>query len=355
LSPALEQSRITAATLEAMNEAIAQSRHLPQRYLALKARLMGLPRLGFQDLEAPLPLEESTRIPWDEACQRIIDAFAEHHPEMGDFARLALEEKWVDAAPGSGRSPGGFCTSSHLLGQSRIFMTYQGTMGDVQTLAHELGHAYHNYVMRDMRSWARTYPMTLAESASTYAEAVLSQAMLADPASSPAQRAVLLNSSLERAVAFLLNIPMRFDFEVAFYQARQRGPVSVADTKEMMLQAQRDNYGDTLDHAQMDPWFWASKMHFYMSYTSFYNYPYAFGYLFSMAVLMRAQQEGPAFFPRYKALLRDTGLSHAEEVARRHLGVSLEDPAFWLTPMAMIEEDLAQLEALAPTLFPDRC
>lgn len=351
LTPALQQSRVSRATLEAMREAIAQSQELPRRYLRRKAQLMGVPRLGFQDLEAPLPLEESQTVPWDEGCQRIIDAFSRHNPELGDFARMALESKWVDAAPGAGRSPGGFCTSSFLLGQSRIFMTYRGTLGDVQTLAHELGHAFHNYVMRDMRPWARLYPMTLAESASTYAEAVLAYAMLDDPGSSDAARAVLLNGSLERSEAFLLNIPMRFDFEVAFYEERSKGPVSIERTKELMLQAQRANYGDVLDSEQMDPWFWASKGHFFMTYTNFYNYPYTFGYLFSMAVLMRAQQEGPSFFQKYKALLRDTGLSHTEEVARRHLGVSLEDPAFWLGPMELIKRDLEQFEALVPGLL----
>lgn len=351
LTPPLFQARISRRTLEAMQEAIKRSQELPRRYLRQKAALLGLERLGFQDLSSPLPLPDHGAVSWEEAWARIERAFDAHDPELGAFARRARQDRWVDARPGAGRSPGGFCTSSASLEQSRIFMTYRGTLGDIQTLAHELGHAFHNHAMNGMRAWSRGYPMTLAETASTYAEAVLTDALLHDPASDDAARALILDTRLENAASFLLNIPMRFDFEVAFYEERARGPVSVERCKALMRQAQRDNYGDVLDPEQLDPWFWASKLHFYITEVSFYNYPYSFGYLFSLAVLTRVKQGGEGAFGRYKALLRDTGRASAEEVAARHLGADLGDPEFWLEPMQIIADDLARFEALAPEVL----
>ena len=151
--------------------------------------------------------------------------------------------------------------------------------------------------------------------------------------------------------AFLLNIPMRFLFEKRFYTERARGEVSVSRLKELMLEAQRETYGDTLAEDEMDPYFWASKLHFYITEVSFYNFPYSFGYLFSLGVYARARQEGPGFFQKYEELLRLTGSDTAENVARRALGVELETPDFWLDSIALVEEDLARFSELVPRVI----
>ena len=350
LDPALFDSAITRKTLDAMLQAIQAQRHVPRRYLALKAELLDQEKLGFQDLSAPLPIGEETPINWSTAVSRVEDAFRGYHDDLADFAKMSFEARWIESEVREGKAPGGFCSGSPLINESRIFMTYNKTAGDVQTLAHELGHAYHSWVMRDMRTMAQDYPMTLAETASTFAETVYTDAVLADPATSKLDQARLLDTRLDGASAFMLNIPMRYQFEKKFYEERAEGEVSVSRLKELLLEAQRDCYGDVLAEDQMDAYFWASKLHFYITGVSFYNFPYSFGYLFSLGVYARAQQEGPAFHQKYVDLLRLTGQDTAENVARRALGVDLEEPQFWLDSIALVAEDLQRFEALLPAI-----
>ncbi len=348
LEPALFDAGIERATLDAMLGAVRARQDIPRRYLRSKAARLGLSRLGFQDLMAPLPRPDAARVPWPDGCRRVRDAFGAAYPALRELAERAFADRWVDWSPRDGKRPGGFCTSSPLLGQSRVFMTYHGALGDVQTLAHELGHAFHNWVMRDLRPWARSYPMTLAETASTFAEEVVLDATIAAPDLAAADRAAIIDARLQDAAVFLLNIPMRFDFEHDVYQHRADGELSVSRLGELMLDAQRKNYGDALDPAQLDPWFWASKLHFYITEVSFYNFPYTFGYLFSRGIVARFRAEGPSFLPRYEALLRATGSATAEDVASSTLGIDLRGRAFWDGAIDLIEADLARFEALPP-------
>lgn len=343
LDVALFDSGITRKTLDAMFTAVRERRELPQSYLRRKASLLGVERLGFHDLSAPLPLPDPRPLDWTRAADTVLRSFATFDPALGDFARQAFERRWIDAEVRPGKRPGGFCSSSMVIRESRIFMTYNDTLGDLRTLAHELGHAWHNQVMRDLRPWARRYPMTLAETASTFAESVLTEALLENPATPLQDKAVLLDGLLEHAATYLLNIPMRFLFEHALYEERSRGELTVSRLKEMMLEAQRECYGDVL--ATWDEYFWASKLHFYITGVSFYNFPYTFGYLFSLGVYARARQEGPDFLVR---LLRETGRDTAEGVARRTMGVDLESPDFWHASIDVVERDLARFEEVVP-------
>lgn len=340
LTPALFDSAVSQKTLETMFGVARSRAGIPRRFLREKARRAGRERLGFQDLEAPAPGEPPTRVAWDEARNRILASFARFYPELAEFAEMAFARKWIDWEPRPGKRPGGFCSSSALIGESRVFMTYDGALGDVSTLAHELGHAWHSWVMRDMRAWARVYPMTLAETASTFAEQIVIDAVLGDDASSDADKRAVLDGRLQDAAAFLLNIPMRFEFESTLYEERANGELGAGRLCELMLEAQRSWYGDALADDELDPWFWASKLHFYITGLSFYNFPYTFGYLFSLGIFARAKREGPNFLPTYEALLRSTGSAPAEEVAREHLGVDLEGPDFWNESVDLIEADL---------------
>lgn len=351
LEPALFDSAVSMKTLDAMMGAIAARYEVPRSYLRLKAKLLGKARLGFQDLSAPLPLKSQEKLTWEQARERIESVYGERYPALGDFCKHAFERRWIDYDPRPGKRPGGFCTSSEELRESRIFMTFNQTTGDVQTLAHELGHAFHSWVMRDLRPWQAQYPMTLAETASTFAETLLTDAIIEAPETSEALRALMLDTRLEAAAAFMLNIPMRFHFERRFYEERGAGEVSVSRLKELLLEAQRDAYGDTLDPEELDPLFWASKLHFYITDVSFYNFPYSFGFLFSLGVYARARKEGPEFFRKYEELLRLTGSDTAENVARRALGVDLESQEFWLDSIALVEEDLKRFEELVPKVL----
>ena len=219
------------------------------------------------------------------------------------------------------------------------------------TLTHEFGHAWHSHVMHQERPLNTLYPMTLAETASTFAENLLLDALLRAPATTPEQRLKLLDSRLEAAAAFLLNIPSRFLFEKRFYEERAEGEVSVDRLKELMVEAQKEAYGDSLDPEQLDPYFWASKLHFYITEVSFYNFPYSFGYLFSLGVYAQSQKRGEAFLPTYERLLQATGRRTAEECARENLQVELNQPQFWLDSLALVEEDMRQFEELAREVY----
>jgi oligoendopeptidase F len=347
LEPALFDAGLSRAALDALLEAVGARRELARRYLRRKAALLGRPRLGFQDLEAPLPVAPAPRVSFEEARERILLAFGALYPRFAAFAADAFARRWIDWSPRPGKRPGGFCSSSPWIEESRIFMTFGGSAGDVSTLAHELGHAWHGRLLRGLRPWARRYPMTLAETASTFAEQLLSDAALADASAAPAARLELLDRRLRDAAAFLLNLPMRFEFEQRLYEERAAGELAPALLCERMLEAQRAWYGDALAPDELDPWFWASKLHFYIAGISFYNFPYTFGYLFSVGLAARARAEGPAFLPRVEALLRDAGREAVVPLARRCLGADLETPAFWHACIDAVEAELARFEAEA--------
>ncbi len=350
LDPALFGAAIERKTLNTMMEVVTTAQPLVRRYLWNKARLLGKERLGFQDLKAPVGKGDGEGRSWGEGVALLFEAFEAFHPELADFARHAVEHRWIDYEPRLGKRPGAFCSSSSLINQSRIFLSYHGKPGDLLTLSHELGHGFHNWVMRDLRPWARGYPMTLAETASTFCEQVVTDLLL-ERAASVGERLGVLDERLQDAATFLLNIPMRFWFESALYDERRDGEVGVHRLQEMMLDAQRRAYGDALDPDELDPWFWASKLHFYISSVSFYNFPYTFGYLFSFGLFARALKEGRGFLPRYKALLRETGGATAEEVAARNLGVDLRAPAFWEECIGLIQADCAAFEDLVNSVL----
>ena len=206
-------------------------------------------------------------------------------------------------------------------------MTFGRTFGGVSTLAHELGHAYHAWLLRERPYFATGYPMALAETASTFCETLIMDAAL-DAAEGEEELALLGNIG-DEAVAMLMNLRARFLFEVAFFERRERGPLTADELSELMVEAQREAYCDGLAADGYHPLFWASKLHFYLTGMPFYNFPYVFGYLFSNGLSARARAEGPGFAAAYARLLRDTGSMTCEELAHRHLGEDLTRPAFW--------------------------
>jgi oligoendopeptidase F len=348
LDTPLFDGAMSRASLDAMMEAIQTHIELPRRALRMAAKLQGTSALHFFDLEAPqVAAPDQKALTWDDACATVDRAFTAAYPALGDYFRKILADRWIEAAPRSGKRPGAFCTGSRLNREERIYMTYHGTVHDMVTLAHETGHAWHSSVLRPARTLASDYPMTLAETASNFAEMILLSGLMRDPALTPEMKAYLLDQEMLRAHAYLINIPMRFEFEKAFYTERTAGEVSVTRLGELMSAAQHKLYGNTLLPDGTDPMFWASKMHFFITGVSFYNFPYVFGYLLSQALFARFQEEGAAFLPRYEAFLAMTGSANCEEVARQTLGADLTDPAFWSTALRAMEPTLAQYEGLA--------
>jgi oligoendopeptidase F len=236
--------------------------------------------------------------------------------------------------------------------ESRVFMTYNESLGDVLTLAHEAGHAFHGYLVRDTRPYARIYPMTLAETASTFGEQVLMNGIIDDPGASDHQKALVLDVEVGHGAIYLLDIPVRFEFEKAFYEERNGGELTVNRFKALMIETQRRIIGDVLEPGGEDPYFWASKLHFYIAGITFYNFPYTFGYLLSRALYGMFRTEGADFLPKYEAFLRLAGSDTAENVVKKTLGRNLEDAQFWSEAIQSLEQPVKRLEELLPKIFP---
>jgi oligoendopeptidase F len=352
LDIALFQASISRKTLDAMFTALFNNVELPRRILRLKAKQMDQGSVAWFDLGAPLDLPNQDKFSWDKAKSAVRESFLRAYPALGDFfQQQVIGKNWVDWEPRAGKRPGGFCTSSMLSKESRIFVTYNDSLGDLLTLAHESGHAFHGYVMRNVRPYARGYPMTLAETASTFGEQVLLNGLLDDAAVSDAQKVMMLDMEVGHGAIYLLDIPVRYEFEKAFYEERKSGELSVSRLKELMVETQRRVLGDVLEPGGEDPYFWASKLHFYITGITFYNFPYTFGFLLSRGLYAMFKKEGTNFLRKYEEFLRLTGSDTAENVVQRTLGRDLGDQEFWSEAIRSLEKPLNRLEALLPKVL----
>jgi oligoendopeptidase F len=216
-------------------------------------------------------------------------------------------------------------------------MTYSGTPSNISTLAHELGHGFHTYAMRNLHLLNRNYAMNVAETASTFAEMIVSDAAVKN-ASSKDEKLALLDDKIQRSVALLMNIHARYLFETSFYEERKAGFVSAARLNELMEKAQEEAYLGALD--SYHPSFWASKLHFFITGVPFYNFPYTFGFLFSLGIYAQALKEGSGFEEKYIALLKDTASMTVEELAMKHLGADLTKAEFWNDALKLCTDDI---------------
>ena len=347
LDAPLIYNRMQRKTLETMWSVIAERKSVLLKYFEAKARLIGVDKLSWFDQQAPLPqAAQSSELTYDRACETIIDTFTGFSGDFGEFARMALKEGWIEAENRTGKRQGGFCTGYPLQKQSRIFMTYTNSPDSMSTLAHELGHAYHSWVLRDQPLLLQDYPMNLAETASTFAEAVLGQQRL-EMAESNAERLVIYDNLLSDSVAFLMNIHARFIFEDRFHQERVRGEVSRSRLSDLMLEAQKEAYLDGLADDGWNSNFWISKLHFYISELPFYNFPYTFGYLLSLGVYAVSKDFGDEFPDRYRRLLLATGCEMAETAVQSTLGHDLAERSFWDRSLDVVEQRVGEFLTLA--------
>ncbi|PLS15585.1 oligoendopeptidase [Bacillus sp. M6-12] len=327
LKEPLEINRMKKETLDSMWGAIAESKEPLIKFLNRKAELLGVEKLSWYDLDAPILESGSSNImPYQQGAEFIVKQFSRFGSQLSQFAQKAFEDKWIEAEDRPNKRPGGFCTSFPESGQSRIFMTYSGTPSNVSTLAHELGHAFHSFALKDTHQLNRAYAMNVAETASTFAEMIVADAAVKE-AGTEAEKLALLEDKIQRTVALLMNIHARFLFETRFYEERKKGVVSASRLNDLMEKAQQEAYGDAL--AEYHPHFWASKLHFYITGVPFYNFPYTFGFLFSLGIYAQALEEGEGFEKKYMALLQDTGSMTVENLAKKHLNVDLTTKGFW--------------------------
>ena len=335
LKEPLDENRMEKKTLTAMWKAITSIRTSLKKYLACKSALLGIEKISWYDLEAPLSTP-SKELSYQDAAETILKQFESFSPKMAAFAKKALENHWIDAENRLGKRPGGFCTALPLAKESRIFMTFSKTMTNLFTLAHELGHAFHNEIVFPLTEMAQDVKMGVAETASTMAEMIVTQAAIKEE-SDPHQRLFLLDDHLSRAVSYLMNIQARFLFETRFYEKRSQGFVSHEELSEIMEKAQKEAYGDSLETYY--PLFWAAKMHFFFTDVPFYNFPYTFGYLFSLGIYHYALENGD-FESSYLSLLEDTGRMNVEDLAKTHLQTDLSQLQFWDEGLSIIKKDI---------------
>ncbi|MEO0983959.1 MAG: M3 family oligoendopeptidase [Cyanobacteria bacterium J06639_14] len=345
LNKSCHQSRIDRTTLDALMATTYQRRSIGQRALNAMGQILKIQPMAPWDLFAPAPTtSEAPIFSFETAIELVADAFRQLTPAMGDFAMMMAEKGWIDAKPTPNRSTGAYCTRFAEPREPRIFMTFEGSMNNVLTLAHELGHAWHNWVMRDLPRDKTAYSMTLAETASIFGETLVRDALFAQ-AKTPEQKLKIAWEDGAAATVFLLNIPSRFTFEQKLVEARKQGFV-IADTlKIMMRDSWQHWYEDSL--ASYDEMFWASKLHFSIAELSFYNYPYLFGYLFSLGIYAQKDHYGEAFNELYTRLLRDTGSMTAEALVQRHLQQDIRQPEFWQASLDIVDRAVSRLEALA--------
>jgi oligoendopeptidase F len=228
-------------------------------------------------------------------------------------------------------------------GESRILANFDGSFDGLFTLAHELGHGYHGWVLKDLPYIQQDYPMTLAETASIFCETIVFNRALESSTSD--DRLAVLELFLQSATQVIVDILSRYKFEAAVFERREKGDLSPEELCELMLEAQRETYGDGLDAKLMHPYMWAVKSHYYSADLSFYNFPYAFGQLFGLGLYATYATDVHEFPARYKELLQSTGQKTANEVTKS-AGFDIEDSAFWQSGIDVIAERANEFAAL---------
>ena len=344
LDTALDAAKIDRQTLDAMLTAMRESLPAFRRYFRAKARHLGHEGgLPFYDLFAPIGAAGKTYT-LEEARQLLVQVFGQFSEKMSRFIDRAFEEHWIDAFPYEGKQGGAFCAGVHPLGISYVLANFEGSLDSVSTLAHELGHAYHGDCVKHLSILNADYPMTLAETASIFNETML-VAKLQEGAN-PQERLMLLDQQIGNAAQVVVDILSRFLFESEVIERRKDHTMLPDELKEIMLDAQKQTYGDGLDENVLHPYMWACKTHYYSASLHFYNFPYAFGLLFGLGVYERYLEKGEAFLPEYDALLAATGLGDVKDVAAR-VGIDVTDVNFWRKSLSVVEKMIDEMEKLA--------
>lgn len=341
LDAALWDNTIDRQTLDAMMTAARESFPDFRRYLRAKAKALGLEKLAWYDLLAPIGEGDGTW-EWDDATVFIAEQFGSYSPRLQQFAERAFNEQWIDAEPRAGKRDGAYCIS--LRGdESRVFSNFKPSFDGVRTLAHELGHAYHNFNLAQRTQLQRQTPMALAETASIFCETIIRQAAMCK--ANEAEQFAMIEATLKAACGLVVDISSRFLFEQQVFECRKERELSVDELNELMLQGQRDTYGDGLDETTLHPYMWAVKPHYYSPGRSFYNYPYMFGLLFGLGLYARYEQDPEAFKAGYDDLLSSTGLDDAATLAQR-FGIDIRTPEFWRSSLDVLRADIDRFEQL---------
>ncbi len=336
LDRTLERSRMQRATLEAMLSAMDE--YLPKfwQYLKAKGKALGHENgLPWYDLFAPMGAA-STKYTAEDAKTILVDLFSTFDSELAHMVARAFDEEWIDFYPRDGKSGGAFCAGVESLKQSRILTNFDGQFGDIVTLAHELGHAFHNQCIQDHQPLNHSYSMPVAETASTFNECVVMAAAIKN-AKSDDEKMALIESQLQDATQIICDIYSRFRFEKKVFENRESMFMNADTLCQFMTEAQEQSYGDGLDPSCRHPFMWVCKSHYYGP--TFYNFPYAFGGLFARGLYAQYEKEGASFVPKYKKLLYTTTIASVEDTAKV-ADIDLTDKDFWRSALKTIADQI---------------
>ena len=343
LEMTLNQSRMQKATLDAMLSAMRE--YLPkfQAYLKHKAKLLGHKNgLPWYDISAAMGNADAKTYTVEEAHHYLVEHFSSFAPDLAEMVDTAFKEEWIDFYPRAGKVGGAFCSNLPFLKQSRILTNFCGMFGNVVTLAHELGHAYHGLQIQDHRPLNTGYTMPVAETASNFNELIIVNDAIAK--SEGEERIQLIESQIQDCTQIIVDIYSRFLFEDEVIRRRNDTFLFAKDLEEIMLNAQKEAFGDALDPEYMHPWMWCCKSHYYRAGLSYYNFPYAFGGLFSRGLYAKYLEEGEVFLPKYRALLKATTVDTVEHVAGI-AGIDLTEPEFWRKSLQIIADRIDEFIA----------
>ena len=331
----LDFARIDRATLDAMLGAMKDSFPMFRKYFKHKAKLIGKEKLAWWDIMAPMGKTDKV-YSFDEARDFIVENFNKFSPELGAFAKRAFDNNWIDAEQRDGKRGGAFCMGVSAVKESRILANFDGSFDQVSTLAHELGHAFHNECayQANKTELQQNTPMTLAETASIMCETIITEAVLKN-VTDPQEELAIIEAQMNNATGVIVDIYSRYLFEKEVFERREKSELSADDLNDIMERAQKATYGDGLDEKFLQKFMWTWKPHYYSSGFSFYNYPYAFGLLFATGLYAIYQKRGVDFVPAYKALLAATGENRAAELADT-FGINIRTKKFWADSLAII-------------------
>ena len=348
LEQTLINSRMDEESLNVMLEAMKESMPKFREYLKRKAEILGHKNgLPFYDMYAPI-VESDMEFDYEKGKKFVVDKFRTFSDNLANFAQKAMNNNWIDVMPKEGKVGGAFCAGIHYLGESRILLNYGNSFSDVVTMAHELGHGFHGECLKDESVLNTEYPMPIAETASTFCETIVKKAAIKEADKITAL--AILKSEISDCNQVIVDIYSRFLFEKSLFEARKESALTVDQIKKLMLDAQREAYGDGLDPEYLHPYMWTWKPHYYYANSNFYNFPYAFGLLFAKGLYAEYLKKGSEFSSEYENLLSITGKHNIADITKE-VGIDIHNKEFWKSSLRTIEEDIDKFMELSKELL----
>lgn len=337
LQRTLIDSRMSQATLDVLLKTMKKALPMFEKYFQTKAKHLGYQNgLPWYEMYAPI-IDVNSEYNYQAGSQFVIEQFSSFSKHLGNYAKMAIENNWIDVYPRQSKVGGAFCHNLHCIQESRFLLNYGNDFSDVITMAHELGHGFHGHCLNHQTALNAQYPMPIAETASTFCETIVKKAALKN--ASEIEQLMILENELSDCAQVIVDIYSRFLFESRLIEKREDGPLSVDEIKELMIEAQKEAYGHGLDHEILHPYMWTWKPHYYEADYAFYNFPYAFGLLLAKGLYGLYLKEGASFSEAYEKFLSLTGQMNLEDVGKS-IGIDLTSDAFWQNSIDMIAEDL---------------